>query len=149
MSMVAFCTHIIFIFDEYTIGKGIEFESCTLSLRLHLFFSTVASLFAIQVRVPKRGLADGQKGPAAPGRKEEAAHDPRGWIVPGHHQSDVAHRQAHPRTGTLLAFPTTDKVFAIEHANVHVGQAMLMIADLKMSGCAEDASLTMQRLPAS
>ena len=42
-----------------------------------------------------------------------------------------------------------DKVFAIEHANVHFGQAMLMIADLKMNGCAEDASLTIQRLPAS
>ena len=41
------------------------------------------------------------------------------------------------------------KVFAIEHANVHFGQAMLMIADLKMNGCAEDASLTIQRLPAS
>jgi hypothetical protein len=26
---------------------------------------------------------------------------------------------------------------------------MLMIADLKMNGCAEDASLTIQRLPAS
>jgi hypothetical protein len=25
MSMVAFCTHVVFIFDEYTIGKGIEF----------------------------------------------------------------------------------------------------------------------------
>jgi hypothetical protein len=41
------------------------------------------------------------------------------------------------------------KVFAIEHANVHFVQAMLMIADLKMNGCAEDASLTIQRLPAS
>jgi hypothetical protein len=48
-----------------------------------------------------------QKGPAA--RKEEAAHDPRGWIVPGHRQSDVAHRQAHQRTWQLLAFPTTDQ----------------------------------------
>ena len=52
---------------------------------------------------------DGQKGPAV--RKEEAepAHYPRGWIVPGYHQSDVAHRQAHQRTWQLLAFPTTDQ----------------------------------------
>ena len=42
-----------------------------------------------------------------------------------------------------------DKVDAIEHENVHWGQAMQMLADLKMNGCAEDASLTIQRLPAS
>jgi hypothetical protein len=42
-----------------------------------------------------------------------------------------------------------DKVHAIEHRNVHWGQAMIMLADLKMHGCAVDASLTIKRLPTS
>ena len=105
---------------------------------------------------------DGQskKGRPRPPANEEAdpAHDPRGWIVPGHHEAGVAHRQAHQRTDEQWdlnleaeAFLTevADKVDAIEHENVHWGQAMQMLADLKMNGCAEDASLTIQRLPAS
>jgi hypothetical protein len=42
-----------------------------------------------------------------------------------------------------------DKVDAIEHSNVHFGQAVIIIADLKMHGCAVDASLTIKRLPTS
>ena len=42
-----------------------------------------------------------------------------------------------------------DKVDAIEHSNVHFGQAMNIIADLKLHGCAVDASLTIKRLPTS
>ena len=52
MSMGAFCTHVVFIFYEYTIGKvrvhepeGIEFKSCTLTMH---FFTIHASIYTVR-----------------------------------------------------------------------------------------------------